>query len=244
MKKVGFLSTQDSPLLPHFVYSSKKLGVSQITLILDRKAQSPRDRQLWEERTGGLLDDPDLKDMGDYLADQTECSAYRVDNHNGQDCVELIKSSGFTCLLNAGTPRKLSKAVLASTKLGVINIHPGVLPKYRGCSAVEWAIFNDDAIGNTAHFMSDLYDQGPIIEIETYQFSKDASYQSIRTHVYKRGFELAARILTGVIDSALTTNFGLPQDDKSARTWLLIPDSKLEQVRRKVAEGRYKYQRL
>jgi len=47
-----------------------------------------------------------------------------------------------------------------------------------------------------------------------------------------------------VVDSALTTNFGLPQDDKSARTWLLIPDSKLEQVRRKVAEGRYKYQRL
>ena len=75
------------------------------------------------------------------------------------------------CFLNAGTQRKLSKDFLAIASNGIINIHPGILPDYRGCSCVEWALLNNDMIGNTAHFMDLNYDTGPIIEIEKYTFS-------------------------------------------------------------------------
>ena len=66
---------------------------------------------------------------------------------------------------------------------GVVNIHPGLLPKYRGCSCTEWAILNDEKIGNTAHYMDSEYDSRPIIIKESYDFKKEDNYENVRTKI-------------------------------------------------------------
>ena len=127
---------------------------------------------------------------------------------------------------------------------GCINVHPGLLPFYRGCSAVEWALFNDDKIGNTAHFMTEGYDEGNIIASEWYEFPKDTDYQSIRTRVYRDGVVLAARVLREVIDKKMLPTDGIPQDPHSAKYWNPIPDEKFKLALKKVSDQKYKYQRL
>jgi len=89
-------------------------------------------------------------------------------------------------LLNVGTTRKLSKVSLQSVGCEVLNVHLGVLPKYRGASCVEWAIFTDCPIGNTAHFMVEDYDAGPVIVVEDYRFQIGSSYSDIRTKIYTK----------------------------------------------------------
>jgi len=56
--------------------------------------------------------------------------------------------------------------------IGIINCHSGLLPDYRGCSCVEWAIYNDDPVGATCHFVDSGIDTGPTIikrEMEIYE---------------------------------------------------------------------------
>jgi methionyl-tRNA formyltransferase len=109
---------------------------------------------------------------------------------------------------------------------------------------VEWALFNDDRIGNTAHFMTEEYDEGNIIASEWYEFPKDTGYQSIRTRVYRDGVVLAARVLREIIDKKMLPTDGTPQDPHSAKYWNPIPDEKFKIALKKVSDQKYKYQRL
>lgn len=58
----------------------------------------------------------------------------------------------------------LSEQTLSISKNGFINIHPGILPYYRGIGNF-WAIHNKDVnnVGATAHWMSKSIDKGKII---------------------------------------------------------------------------------
>lgn len=63
-----------------------------------------------------------------------------------------------------GFPWKLSSAVLRIPRLGVLNVHPSLLPKYRGPIPIHWAIRNGDPdFGVTVYRMDENLDTGPII---------------------------------------------------------------------------------
>jgi len=48
---------------------------------------------------------------------------------------------------------------------GAVNLHPSLLPKYRGQAPINWAILNGERIlGLTAHFVDEGVDSGDIIE--------------------------------------------------------------------------------
>lgn len=60
--------------------------------------------------------------------------------------------------------RKLPPALLALPPLGVVNLHPSLLPAYRGPAPLFWA-FRDGlaTTGVTAHLMDDEFDTGPLL---------------------------------------------------------------------------------
>ena len=60
----------------------------------------------------------------------------------------------------------IPKEVLDIPKYGCINIHASILPKYRGSSPIQWALFNgDDKTGITVMYMDEGMDTGNIIKI-------------------------------------------------------------------------------
>ena len=87
----------------------------------------------------------------------------------------------------------------------VLNVHPGVLPEYRGASCVEWAIFTDGPIGNTAHFMVEDYDAGPIIAVEDYRFQIGSSYSDIRTEIYTKSIRLMVESVGLILRNGLNS---------------------------------------
>ena len=102
--KIAFLSTIDEPLLPHFVYYSYKNNVKNFIIICDSKNYSSKDRFLWSQRTKGKLENIKSSNLYQILGN---IPIYLVKNHNSEDTQILIKKHGITCLLNAGTPRKI-----------------------------------------------------------------------------------------------------------------------------------------
>ena len=247
MKKdscVGVLSTVDQPLLPFYLASILSQKIENIVVICDSKTITEKDKKIWEERTGGTFERVNVGNATIYQMEDARIPFYFVNNHNDDKTRRLIKSLSVNVLLNAGTPRKLKSDIFDNVAHGCINVHPGLLPSYRGCSAVEWALLNDDKIGNTAHFMSEGYDEGNIVSSEWYEFPKDTDYQSIRTRVYRDGVVLAGKALRIVIDNKMKPSDGIPQDPKLAKYWSPIPDEKFRFVLEKVSNQKYKYQRL
>ena len=168
--KFGFLSTIDQPLLPYYIFFAIKNHCEELFIICDSKLLSQKDKILWNKRVGNVFYSMFKNKKTLFNIQKFKIPFYFVNNHNDKDCIDLINNLQIDCLFNAGTQRKLSSNILKSVKKGVINIHPGILPEYRGCTCVEWAILNDEKVGNTAHFMTEGYDEGPIIKIECYEF--------------------------------------------------------------------------
>ena len=240
--RIGILSTIDNPLLPFFISAITLQGLNDLVVICDSKTISETDKRLWAERTNGAFDIVDNRATNIYAF--PSLPFYFVDSHNSRSTVDLISSLDIRCLLNAGTLRKLSINILQSVKHGVVNVHPGLLPEYRGCSAVEWAIYNDDKVGNTAHFMADGYDTGPIIFSECYEFPKDTDYISMRVRVYRDGCVLAGKALKEIKERLMTPSDGIIQDENNACYWGPISDIKFKAVLDKVATQAYRYQVL
>ena len=232
---VGVLSTINSPLLIPTVAALLAEGLTDVVLLLDEMIASEKDLAIWQQRTDGYFE---LRNTNIYgFADPPPVHFIR--NHNSDACVGVIRKLGLSLLLNAGTPRKLKPQVLGATPHGVLNVHPGILPNYRGASCVEWAIYNDDQVGNTAHFMDEEYDAGPIIALEPYTFPRDVDYKTIRCLTYERGFALMARTTAQVLANDLRPANMKPQ--VPGHLWEPIPPEKMAKVLQKIETKQYRY---
>jgi methionyl-tRNA formyltransferase len=242
--KIGILATFDCPLLPFFLSEIYKQDLRDLVIIYDSKITSKKDKLIWYQRTGGYFEKTAKKKYNIDSSLLQSLPFYFMDNHNNQATLDLIKNLDIKCLFNASTPRKISNNIIDSVKYGIINVHPGMLPNYRGCTAVEWAIYNDEKVCNTAHFMTENYDAGPIIHSEFYEFAKDSDYISIRTKVYIEGCILAGKALKTVEENLMQPNDGIIQDENRVCYREPISESKFQEVQEKITQKRYRYQIL
>ena len=85
---------------------------------------------------------------------------------------ELKKSDiHFICL--AGFMKILSKSFIKNFKGKILNIHPSLLPKYKGLNTHERAIRNKDKYsGCTVHFVNSKLDSGKIINQKKVRIKK------------------------------------------------------------------------
>jgi methionyl-tRNA formyltransferase len=59
---------------------------------------------------------------------------------------------------------KIPDKVLKISTYKPFNLHPSLLPKYKGCSSITWAMINEEKkIGFTYHYMNEKFDSGNII---------------------------------------------------------------------------------
>lgn len=184
------LSTFCNPFLPGYLASLEAFGLSDYVVLCDSRGLSDRQQRLIFERVGGWSVSDHFN--FDITQDSWSTPFYFVESHNSPETVQLINSLACSFLLNAGTPRKLSTAVLESTKHGVLNIHPGQLPQYRGKNCPEWAVYYEEPVLLSAHIMEQEYDEGDVLDVVEVEWRSLPSYVEFRRQVYLQSFELAA----------------------------------------------------
>lgn len=95
-----------------------------------------------------------------------------------------------------------------------INLHPSLLPKYRGAAPIQAAIINgDEKTGNTTMYLSDGWDNGDIIHQEEEPIRPDDSYGALSERLAKKGAPL---VLRTVIDVANGSAPRIPQREEEA----------------------------
>ncbi|MDA9133113.1 formyltransferase family protein [Alphaproteobacteria bacterium] len=240
--RFGFLSTVDAPMLPFYLAAARSNGCDDLVVICDSVNFSSKNLRLWKERTNGAFDAGFLGVSN--ISDLAEAKVpfYFVRSHNDDQSFELIDRLGIDCLFNAGTPRKLDTRIINSVPHGVVNVHPGLLPEYRGCSCVEWAVLQNDKVGNTAHFIDEGYDSGPIIDAEWYEFPRTANYAEIRTRVYQGSCEMAGKVLAMMQEKRLRPVDCQKQPVGTGTYWDPISTEDMERVLRITESGAYRYQ--
>lgn len=68
---------------------------------------------------------------------------------------------------------KIPANVLSLSKFKPFNLHPSLLPKYKGCSSITWAMVNGEKkCGFTYHYMNEKYDDGNIILQKSLEIKK------------------------------------------------------------------------
>jgi folate-dependent phosphoribosylglycinamide formyltransferase PurN len=93
----------------------------------------------------------------------------------------------------------LRKPLLAVPRLGVLNVHLGLLPEIRGMSSPEWSLLKHIPVGITIHYMDAGIDTGPILQ--RYEFPGTAQCESLgnlRNRLIAFGVEKAAEVVTAL----------------------------------------------
>ena len=86
----------------------------------------------------------------------------RVPHKDEDKMIELFKAWNVDLIVLAGYMRVLKNP--DSFPAPIINVHPSLLPKYKGLNAVEQALDSgDDVTGCTVHYVTEELDGGPII---------------------------------------------------------------------------------
>lgn len=81
-----------------------------------------------------------------------------------EESVAELKKYGADLYVVAAFGQILSREVLDIPRLGCINVHASLLPKYRGAAPIQWAIINgDDVTGVTIMRMNEGLDTGDMI---------------------------------------------------------------------------------
>lgn len=109
--------------------------------------------------------------------------------HNDPEVIEIIKKNEIDLGIIAGA-RILKKNTIDVFKVGILNVHPGVLPYVRGLDTLKWSIYNDHPIGVTAHLIDEKVDAGRIIRVKEVGLYSDDTLIDISLRLYETGVDM------------------------------------------------------
>jgi len=107
----------------------------------------------------------------------------------------------------------LPRAVLDAPRVGCVNIHASVLPRWRGAAPIQRAVLAGDAVsGVTIMQMEEGLDTGPMYLVEEVALSEDETGGSLHDRLSVLGAEALMKALPGILDGTLK-----PQKQDDAR---------------------------
>jgi len=99
-------------------------------------------------------------------------------------------------IITAAYGQIIPKDILNTPKFNSLNLHPSLLPKYRGPSPIQTAILNNDkTTGLTIMLMDEKMDHGPIISQTEIKINDQFNYQTLEKKLSQEAATLLIKIL-------------------------------------------------
>ncbi len=104
--------------------------------------------------------------------------------------------------------------MLSLPRLGCINLHASLLPKYRGAAPIQWAVAMGETVtGNTTMLLEEGLDTGPILLQQELAIAPEQTAADLFDVLAREGAPLAVETLAGLDAGAITPR---PQDHELA----------------------------
>jgi methionyl-tRNA formyltransferase len=128
-----------------------------------------------------------------------------IDAADDDQVLSSLRSIEPDILFSVYYRKLLPPEVLRIPRLGCVNIHPGLLPEYRGATPTAWALLNGETkFGITIHYMDATFDTGDILVQEAHDIDPDETGYELRVRAMSLGEELLRRNFDGIVNQTLT----------------------------------------
>ena len=135
--------------------------------------------------------------------------------------------------ITAAYGQYLPKRFLATPSLGTVNIHPSLLPRWRGASPVQRSLeAGDNPVGVTVLYTVSAMDAGPIIaqkeELIEDVNTDDATSTNVLPWLFEIGTDLLIESMPDILSGAMTFDTAQPQDENQIVQAAMIDSSEAE----------------
>lgn len=128
-------------------------------------------------------DDPDAfwDESVARAANEHALNTYSPDNVNDEQFLSTLRDLDPDLVTMAGFSQVLGSDVLAIPDEGVINLHAGKLPDYRGGSPMNWMIINGEETGTaTIHYATERIDAGRVLVEREFDIGIEETIADVR----------------------------------------------------------------
>lgn len=124
------------------------------------------------------------------------------------------KLAGFDVAVIAAYAKIIPASVLALPRLGMIGVHPSLLPRHRGATPIQAAILSGDAeTGVTLFVMDEKVDHGPILARRTLAIGQTDTYATLHDKLAQAAADLLIEMLPKFLKKEIAPQ---PQDEAQA----------------------------
>jgi methionyl-tRNA formyltransferase len=164
--------------------------------------------QLDKKGNRGKMEAPPIKEF----ALENFITVYQFRDVNKS--VARLKEIDADIFVSAAYGQIFSAEVLAVPKLGILNVHPSLLPKYRGASPVQFALLNGDkTTGVTIAKSTAKLDAGDVLARQEIEINGDDTTDSL----LKKTAKFAGSMLRAVLDNIeVGIDTSAPQEESMA----------------------------
>lgn len=167
----------------------------------------------------GLVTQPDRTGRGHHrhknpmkeLAIEHDTPVFQPDKANTDESLDRLREFNADLFVTAAYGQILSADLLSIPRLGAINVHASLLPKYRGAAPIQYAmICGETETGITVFQIEPKLDAGPILGIERVAIDPTETYGELQ----ERLADVSVPLITRVIDDlAAGTSQAIVQDN-------------------------------
>ena len=110
--------------------------------------------------------------------------AGRSREEHDREIIAALKSRDIDLICLAGYMRVLSREFIGAYRGRILNIHPSLLPAFRGLNAQQQALSHGaKTSGCTVHFVDETLDGGPIIAQREVPVNEDDTVESLSARI-------------------------------------------------------------
>ncbi len=126
---------------------------------------------------------------------------------------DTILNTDADIIITCAYGQIIPKSILDYPKLGCINVHASLLPKYRGGAPIHWCLINgDEKTGITIMYMAEKMDNGDIITQKDYKIEPSDNVGTLHEKLSEIGAQLLIQTLPSIING---TNQKIAQEESN-----------------------------
>ncbi len=125
----------------------------------------------------------------------------RISNKDDEQRIQILNAWRVDFIILAGYMRVLSPEFIKAFPNKIINVHPSLLPKYKGLNAVEQAMEACERVtGCTVHWVTEELDGGDIIDQSVVQICSEDTVESLTHRIQQAEYRLLPLVINTRLD--------------------------------------------
>jgi methionyl-tRNA formyltransferase len=154
------------------------------------------------------------------VARSSSVKLMKTDSLKSENILGELKMLSLDIIISVGSSRIFGKSILTIPRLGCLNVHAGMLPRYRGINPSFWVLLNqENNSAVTVHYVNEEIDDGDIIQQDVFEIKGITRLHDIYLKVTEIAPETIIKSLIAIRNDSVRTT----RNERSISTYYSFP---------------------